>query len=123
MRELRAKDRLGRAGEDLAAQRLEAGGMAVLDRNWRCPEGELDIVARDGDTVVFCEVKSRSSARFGAPIEAVTPAKARRQRALAARWLEAHRSDGCAGVVRFDVVGVLAEVGRPPMVTHLKAVL
>jgi putative endonuclease len=118
-----AKDQLGAYGEELAAQWLQAAGMAVLDRNWRCREGELDIVARDGDTIVFCEVKSRSSARFGRPIEAITPAKARRQRALAARWLAAHRDEVTAASVRFDAVGVLTVAGCPPAVTHLTAVL
>jgi putative endonuclease len=120
---MRPKDRLGRFGEELAVQRLRAGGLTVLDRNWRCRDGELDIVARDADTIVFCEVKSRSSARFGLPAEVITTAKARRQRALAARWLSAHRGDVAALAVRFDVVGVLAEAGRPPIVTHLTAVL
>jgi putative endonuclease len=119
---VRAKDALGRFGEDVAAEHLVADGCVLLDRNWRCRAGELDVVARDGNAVVFCEVKSRSSVRFGLPVEAVTPVKARRQRALAAQWLAAHRDDAGAGAVRFDVVGVLAAPGQTPRVTHLKAI-
>jgi putative endonuclease len=83
-----------------------------VDRNWRCNEGELDIVARRGATVAFCEVKARSGTGFGQPFEAVTPLKQRRIRKLAARWL---RERGPAlgsrpSVVRFDVASVLGDV-------------
>lgn len=96
--------RLGTAGEDLAEVWYRGEGYEVLARNWRCPEGELDLVCRLGGTVVVCEVKARRSARFGSPAEAVTPAKQRRVRRLGARWLREH------GVrcqeVRFDVAAV-----------------
>ena len=111
---------LGRYGEDLAAQHLEATGAVLLDRNWRCREGELDIVALEPDgTVVFCEVKTRSGVGFGEPAEAVGPVKARRIRSVACRWLEQRRPAGTAGL-RFDVIAVVRQRGRPPRVTHLR---
>jgi len=86
--------RLGERGERLAAAWYESRGYTVVARNWRCREGEIDlVVARPGE-LVFCEVKARSSDRFGTPAEAVTPAKQRRLRALAARFLAGH--DGAA---------------------------
>ncbi len=118
----RAKDALGRYGEDLAAQHLEAAGMQVLDRNWRCREGELDVVARDRDgTIVFCEVKARSSTAFGDPAEAVGPVKARKLRTLAGRWLQEHPGGGSP--LRFDVVSVVRRRGQAPLVRHLREVL
>jgi putative endonuclease len=114
------KDRLGRYGEDLAAQHLAAAGMVLLDRNWRCREGELDAVARDVDgTLVFVEVKTRSGNGFGEPAEAVGQAKARRIRLLACRWLAAYGPTGGADL-RFDVIAVVRRRGDPPKVTHLK---
>lgn len=104
--------RLGERGERLAAAWYESRGYTVVARNWRCREGEIDlVVARPGE-LVFCEVKARSSDRFGTPAEAVTPAKQRRLRLLAARFLAGH--DGGAGApgrgggrqVRFDVAAV-----------------
>lgn len=115
----RAKDVLGRYGEDLAAQHLTAAGMVLLDRNWRCREGEIDVVARERDgTIVFVEVKTRSSTAFGEPAEAVRPAKARRLRALACRWLLEHPSGGCP--LRFDVVAVVRARGQAPQLRHLR---
>jgi putative endonuclease len=92
--------------------------MVVLDRNWRCEVGEIDIVARDGDTLVVCEVKTRSGTGYGSPLEAVTEAKARRLRALAARWL-ADRRVRPRGV-RIDVVGVLLPRHGPVVVEHVR---
>src|ERR1700691_3807011 len=77
-----AKDAVGRYGENVAALHLVEAGLEVLDRNWRCAAGEIDIVAREGDVVVICEVKTRSSTTFGAPQEAITPVKAARLRQL-----------------------------------------
>src|SRR5829696_6815525 len=85
----RVKVLLGRFGEDLAVRHLEAAGLQVLDRNWRCAEGEIDIVAAEGDTLVVCEVKTRTGTGFGDPAEAVVGAKAARLRRLALRWLAA----------------------------------
>jgi putative endonuclease len=99
---------LGAAGEDLAAEWYERMGYRVVDRNWRCRLGEIDLVCRSGGLLVVCEVKTRTSDAFGAPEEAVTAAKQRRLRRLGARWLSEHRVR--ATVVRFDVVSV--EGGR-----------
>ncbi|CCG04611.1 YraN family protein [Blastococcus saxobsidens] len=110
---------LGVHGERIAVAFLADLGLRVLDRNWRCREGELDIVARDGDALVFCEVKTRRGTGYGQPVEAVTQAKSRRIRVLAQRWLAAH--DEHAPEVRFDVVGVLVRPERPALVTHLRA--
>ena len=87
-----------------------AAGYQVVDRNWRCPEGELDIVAVKGSTVVFCEVKARSGTLFGVPAEAVGRAKQLRIRRLAARWLAENRDrlGRRSWSVRFDVASVLA---------------
>lgn len=113
--------RIGAMGEQLAVDHLEGAGLEVIERNWCCPSGgELDIVARDGDLLVFCEVKTRRSDRFGRPVEQITHAKAARLRRLAWSWL---RERGEAGrAFRIDVVGVLARAGRPPQVEHLQAV-
>jgi putative endonuclease len=108
---------LGQRGERIAARYLTDRGMRLLDRNWRCREGELDIVARDGDAIVFCEVKTRREVGFGHPVEAVTPAKQRRLRTLGHLWLAAH--DEHAPDLRFDVVGVLVRGEGPAVVTHL----
>lgn len=94
--------------------------MVLLDHNWRCDLGEVDLVLRDGDVLVFCEVKTRSTAAYGHPLEAVTAAKGARLRRLAARWLAAH--DVHPAGVRVDLVGVLlADRGRP-QVEHVRGV-
>lgn len=101
------RQRLGAAGEDLAAEWYRRAGYEVVARNWRCRDGELDLIVRSPDTLVFCEVKTRTSDRFGLPAEAVTPAKQRRIRTLAAQYL---RTEGQAVPgVRFDVVSVLGD--------------
>lgn len=111
---------LGRWGEDLAAQHLTAAGAQLLARNWRCREGELDIVALEGGaTVVFCEVKTRSGTGFGEPAEAVGLVKARRIRRLALLWLDDHRPPEMADL-RFDVISIVRARGVPPVVTHLR---
>jgi putative endonuclease len=97
---------LGASGEDLAAAWYEARGFEVLARNWRCREGELDLIVRDGRLYVFCEVKTRTSDLFGTPAEAVTRAKQQRLRRLAARWLE-DDAPALAREIRFDVAAVL----------------
>lgn len=101
----RARQVLGAQGEDLSAAWYAARGYRVLARNWRCREGELDLVLHRGATIIFCEVKTRSSFAFGSPLEAVTPVKQRRIRRLAAAWL--HETGEHAGDVRFDVAAVL----------------
>jgi putative endonuclease len=115
-----AKDALGRQGEQLAAEYLQRAGLRILDRNWRCPEGEIDIVAAEGRTLVVCEVKTRSGVRFGGPLEAVSRSKHRRLRRLAIRWLVAH------GVlfdeVRVDVIGVLKTASGQFSIDHVRGV-
>ena len=111
---------LGRFGEAYAARHLVERGMVVLDRNWRCDAGEIDLVLRDGQVLVVCEVKTRSSNAYGSPLEGVTAVKAGRLRRLAARWLAEHRVR--PDEVRIDLVGVLAAPGRPPLVEHVAGV-
>lgn len=111
---------LGRWGEDLAAAHLEALGMQVVERGWR-PQGvglrgELDLVARDGRSLVFVEVKTRSGVGFGV-LEAVTPVKQRQLRRLATAWLAAHGER--AEELRFDVVGVLGAGRGPALIEHV----
>src|SRR5664279_5211472 len=113
-----ARRRLGTFGEDAAARWYEARGFEIVDRNWRVREGEIDLVARSGRTIVFCEVKTRSSDRFGAPVEAVTATKQRRLRVLAARWLAEHPA--LRGQVRFDVASVMPG-GAAPSITVIEA--
>lgn len=111
---------LGAHGEELAAQFLRDAGMEIVERNWRCRYGELDLIARDATVTAFVEVKTRSQLRLGLPAEAVTYAKQQRIRQLALRWL----SEQCRpwGRVRFDVVSVLLPPGAAPTIQHLQAV-
>jgi putative endonuclease len=120
---------LGRYGENVAADHLVASGLSVVARNWRCREGEVDIVALDGDVLVMCEVKTRRGVGFGTPLDAITPAKAARLRRLALRWLADQRAavvDGSAAEferyteVRFDVVSVLRPLSGPTTLEHLR---
>lgn len=116
---VRAKDELGRRGERIAEQFLRDAGMAILDRNWRCPIGELDLVARDGGETVFVEVKTRSSQAFGHPFEALTDEKLARLRRLAYAWCGAN---GRRARIRVDAVSVLAPRGGVVVIEHLKAI-
>ncbi|MHB2024638.1 MAG: YraN family protein [Mycobacteriales bacterium] len=111
---------LGRWGEQLAVEHLARDGITLLARNWRCQVGELDIVGREGDTIVFCEVKTRRATRFGAPVEAITRAKAARLRRLAGCWLAEHAPGSSA--VRLDVLAVLAAPGQPVRLEHLRGI-
>ncbi len=115
-----AKDILGARGEDIAAAALTAAGMLVIDRNWRCAQGEIDIVAIDGVDTVFIEVKTRSSVQFGHPFEAITAQKLARLRRLAAAWCEAH--PGNYDRIRVDAIAVIVPVVGEPTVEHLKRV-
>src|SRR5690606_29756803 len=98
--------RLGADGERRAAEWYRRRGFRVVHRNWRCPEGELDLVLRRGDLLVFCEVKARSSTRWGSPVEAVDHRRVRRLRAAAAEYLRQVRPRGIAAI-RFDIAAVL----------------
>ncbi|WP_433253478.1 YraN family protein [Streptosporangium sp. CA-135522] len=99
-----AKDELGRHGEQVAVDYLLAHGMQILDRNWRCPDGEIDVVAREGRALVVVEVKTRSSRAHGSAFEAVTEVKLSRLRRLSARWLAAQRERFDS--VRIDVIAL-----------------
>src|SRR5699024_1148519 len=111
---------LGYFGEQLAAEHLMSEGMRIVERNFRCPLGEMDIIARDGDTLVVCEVKTRRQVGYGTPLEAVTPDKARRLRRLAGYWLQRHPVDATS--VRIDVVCVLVPVRGRPRVERVSGV-
>jgi putative endonuclease len=104
---MNANKSLGTRGEDAAAAYLVRCGWTILERNWRCPEGELDIIAHDGRSHIVCEVKTRSSTDYGDPLEAITRQKARRLRRLAARWAAAHGVP--AASVRVDVLGLVTD--------------
>jgi putative endonuclease len=109
---------LGQYGERVAARHLVEQGMVVLDRNWRCDAGEIDLVLREGDVLVVCEVKTRSSVSCGTPQEAVTPAKLARLRRLAACWMSEH--DVHPRDVRLDLVAVLLPRRGPSQVDHVR---
>lgn len=115
-----AKDDLGRRGEELAAQFLLAAGYSIVDRNWRCVTGEIDLVARDGDDTVFVEVKTRSSTAYGHPFEAITARKLARMRRLAIAWTDAHPYR--RGMLRIDAIAVIAAAGGRPTIEHLKRI-
>jgi putative endonuclease len=117
---VRAKDAVGRYGERVAERFLVEAGLVVLDRNWRCPAGEIDIVARDGDCLVICEVKTRSSVAFGHPLEAVSAAKAARLRRLALAWVDEHGLRPAE--IRIDLVAVLRVPSGAAEVSHQRAV-
>lgn len=116
---MRKHNDLGRRGEDAAAGYLSGLGWTILDRNWRCPEGEIDIVAHDGRGPVVCEVKTRWSARYGDPLEAITGAKAARLRRLAWRWAAVRGFHDTP--VRVDALGLVAD-GDGFSVDHLREV-
>lgn len=120
---MRAKDAVGRYGEQVAARYLGEHGLEVLERNWRCPHGEIDLVAHDRvpDELVFVEVKTRRGTGYGHPAEAVTPVKLARLRRLAGAWLGAHGAARARGI-RIDVVAVLLRPAGRPVVEHLRAV-
>ncbi|MBZ5737031.1 YraN family protein [Nocardioides mangrovi] len=111
---------LGEMGERIAEQHLVAAGMVVLDRNWRCSAGEIDLVLREGHVLVVCEVKTRSSLDHGTPHEAVGDAKLDRLRRLGTAWQAAH------GVtvpdVRVDLVAVLRPRRGPSVVEHVRGI-
>jgi putative endonuclease len=111
----------GERGEKLAIRYLEDNGLIVLDTNWRCREGELDIVATDRRVLIVCEVKTRTSDNYGTPGEAVDDAKAGRIRRLARRW-RAEKGVSYADT-RYDILAVLWPRGETPQVNHLKGVL
>jgi putative endonuclease len=94
--------------------------MVVLDRNWRCDAGEIDLVLRDGDVLVVCEVKTRSSTRYGTPHEAVSEIKLARLRRLAGRWLEERRVD--VRDIRIDLVAIIRPRRGASVVDHVRGI-
>ncbi|MGW2047841.1 YraN family protein [Streptomyces sp. NPDC001858] len=117
-----ARGARGKYGEELAARRLAEAGMTILERNWRCGRtGEIDIVARDGDVLVVCEVKTRSEGGFQHPMAAVTPEKAERLRGLAEQWIQAH-GGAPPGGVRIDLIGVVLPRRGAAVVEHARGV-
>ena len=115
-----AKNLLGVAGEELAAKFITDCGCQVLARNWRTNRGELDIIALDDSTLVFCEVKTRSTSNYGLPSEAISKTKLQHLRIVALEWLGAHhvRHQG----IRFDVISVLMPPGCEPEISHIKGI-
>ena len=112
---------LGQRGELLAAAHLRARGYAIVDVNWRCTRGELDIVARDGDTLVFVEVRARHTVTTDAAFESIGPRKRSRLISAAYAYLAAHKLDDCAW--RVDVIAVAQPPGRAPILEHVENAL
>jgi putative endonuclease len=110
---------LGAHGEELAAQYLRGAGMEIVEQNWRCRYGELDLIVRDAEITAFVEVKTRTGLGFGVPAEAVTFAKQQRIRRLALLWLNEQAGPWLR--IRFDVVSVLLPPKSAPVIEHLKA--
>jgi len=117
-----AGNRLGRTGEQLAAEHLLRLGYEIVERNYRTRWGELDIVARTGGTLAFCEVKTRrAGGRAGGPFDAVGPGKQARVRKMAGTWLIERRDRPYADVIRFDAIGVTFDAaGRLVSLEHLE---
>jgi putative endonuclease len=113
-----ARQALGAYGESVAARHLVEQGMVVLDRNWRCEAGEIDLVLRDGDVLVVCEVKTRTSVDYGTPHEAISDVKLDRLRRLAMRW-QADRGLAVPDV-RIDLVAVLRPRRGRSTVEHVR---
>lgn len=113
---------LGALGEQLATDHLTSLGLQILQRNWRCRYGELDVIAADtaARTVVFVEVKTRTGDRFGGVAQAVTTEKVRRLRRLAGLWLASQ--NGSWAAIRIDVIGVQVGRRRTPEITHLRGI-
>lgn len=117
---MNARGALGRYGEDVAVRTLTAAGMRILARNWRAGRaGEIDVVARDGDVLVLCEVKTRRPGPFGHPSAAITASKAERIRRLAELWLAEHDGPPPGGV-RIDLVGVVLPPRGAARVEHVR---
>jgi putative endonuclease len=111
---------LGRLGEQLAAEFLAESDLRILDRNWRCPEGEIDIVALERRVLVICEVKTRSDSRYGTPLEAISARKRARLRRLAVRWVTAHGA--YYERIRIDVIGILRTGPDEYEIEHVREV-
>lgn len=113
------RKRLGERGEDAAASYLERAGMTVVERNWRCKAGEIDIVAIEGDALVLVEVKTRRTVAKGTPEDAVTPAKQRKYKRLAESYLQ--QAGLAEASVRFDVISLLVIAEDRALLRHHRA--
>jgi putative endonuclease len=117
----RALQQIGADGERLVASFLEAQGIEIIARNWRIKDGEIDLVAREGSTLLFVEVKSRTNSKYGHPLEAITPAKAFRLQRLALAWIAIH--DQWGADYRIDCAAVHFRHGLKPEVEYRSGVL
>lgn len=111
---------VGALGERMAAEYLEHASIHVVDRNWRCTTGELDLVAIDHGTLVAIEVKTRYSGAYGSPLEAITHAKTRRLRRLLHEWRETHAAAPTS--MRIDAIGITLSADAPPHIDHLRGI-
>ena len=111
---------LGRWGEDFAAQYLTENGCLIMDRNWRCRDGEIDLIAWDSPEVVICEVRTRRGHCAGSALESITPRKLRRLRRLATAWLLSQ--DRRDLVIRIDAIGIHIGPDGRCLVEHLRGV-
>lgn len=118
-----AKDEFGRAGEERAAAHLSAHGYTVLDRNWRCPQGEIDIVAARGRELVVVEVKSRRSDAFGHPLEAIDERKGARLWRLAMAWIAAHPDQARGRRLRIDAIALTGPDAPGAVLEHVEDAL
>ncbi|RWR18422.1 YraN family protein [Microbacterium enclense] len=118
-----AKDDFGRAGEERAARHLTANGFRILDRNWRCAQGELDIVAETAGMLVVVEVKTRASEAFGHPFEAIDRRKAQRLWRLALAWIAVHPDEAKGRHLRLDAIALTGPDPRTARLEHLEDAL
>lgn len=119
------RNEIGATGETLAALELQKQGMEILDRNWTCRWGELDVVALESSegrrTAVFCEVKCRTGRNYGDPLESITYAKIKRLRQLAAEWMRQH-AELSVDAIRLDAIGVLLGHDHRPVLVHITGI-
>lgn len=114
------KDDLGRAGEHAAEAHFRARGFEILDRNWRCRAGEIDLVVADADAIAIVEVKTRRSAAFGHPFEAIDARKLHRLYQLAREWRAAHRDIAGSRSIRVDGIAITGDPAAPLQIEHLR---
>lgn len=114
-----AKDELGRAGEEQAARYLTGLGYEILDRNWRCVQGEIDIVAAHGRDLAVVEVKTRRALSHGHPFEAVDSRKLRRLWHLGNAWATAHPDQARGRIIRIDAIGIIGADPASGTLEHL----
>ena len=111
------RKKVGAQGEDRAAKYLSAHGYRIIEKNWRCRLGEIDLVVKEADTLVFCEVKTRSNQSFGHPLEAITASKIEKLRRLGEAYMQAAAKTDVA--LRFDVISII-ENGENSRLEHIK---